>query len=124
MKYINRIYEVNEDWADVNTLSAAFGIKFIDQLVPDTSVPTEGSHELIDGLGGVKIIADNAVPFSLRSGTVLAGKDDLSLLALIPYGGSTGEILVLADLGMLGSDTEGPANLAFWRNLVDYLRSR
>jgi len=87
-------------------------------------VPTEGSHELVDGLGGVKIIADNAVPFSLRSGTVLAGKEDLSLLALVPYGGSKGEVLALADLGMLGGDTEGPANLTFWRNLVKYLQTR
>jgi len=35
-----------------------------------------------------------------------------------------GEVLVLADLGMLGSARGEPANLVFWRNLANYARGR
>jgi hypothetical protein len=34
-----------------------------------------------------------------------------------------GQVLVLADLGILGSAAAQPANLQFWRNLARYARS-
>jgi hypothetical protein len=33
-------------------------------------------------------------------------------------------VVVLADLGILGSDGGEPQNLQFWRNLAQYARNR
>jgi len=41
-------------------------------------------------------------------------------VAIVPHG--AGEVLVLADLGILGAAEEPPANRHFWSNLGEYAR--
>lgn len=46
-------------------------------------------------------------------------------MALVRYGDAGGEVLVLADVGILGSTGEPTlTNLPFWRNLAEYARAR
>jgi hypothetical protein len=40
----------------------------------------------------------------------------------VEYGDAGGQVLVLADVGMLSAGPEGPVNLPFWRNLAQYAR--
>jgi hypothetical protein len=42
-------------------------------------------------------------------------------MAVVPWG--DGEVLILADLGLLGNAGGPPANLAFWRNLARYAKT-
>ena len=44
-------------------------------------------------------------------------------MALVNYGDAGGQVLVLADVGMLGSGVE-PAHFTFWQNLARYARSQ
>jgi hypothetical protein len=45
-------------------------------------------------------------------------------VALLDHGDAGGQVLVLADVGILGSAGGEPQNLTFWRNLAEYARSR
>jgi hypothetical protein len=38
-------------------------------------------------------------------------------------GDAGGQVLVLADVGLLGASSPEPANLRFWQNLAQYARS-
>jgi hypothetical protein len=66
----------------------------------------------------------NGVPFSLSEGQVLARVGAELAAALVDYGDGGGQVLALADVGMLGAGEEEPANLPFWLNLARYARSR
>jgi hypothetical protein len=46
------------------------------------------------------------------------------VVGLVSYGQAGGEVLALADVGMLGSGVGTPQNLGFWQNLARYARSR
>ena len=63
---------------------------------------------------------DNAVPFRLEKGTVLASSFGEPVVALLAH--VQGQVLVLADVGILGAERGMPANLRFWRNLAQYAR--
>jgi hypothetical protein len=62
---------------------------------------------------------DNGVSFTIETGEVLARRGEDIALALVDYGGSGGQVLVLADLGWLGGE-----NPRFWQNLASFARDR
>ena len=57
-------------------------------------------------------------------GKRLPNKSTKLAAALVDYGDGGGQVLALADVGMLGAGEEEPANLPFWLNLARYARSR
>jgi hypothetical protein len=71
------------------------------------------------------------VPFSLTEGQGLAQADGELAVALVDYGQGggqalrrgSGQVLVLADVGILGHDEGEPTNLPFWLNLARYAQS-
>jgi hypothetical protein len=40
----------------------------------------------------------------------------------VDYGQSGGQVLALADVGILGAEWGTPANLRFWQNLAEFAR--
>jgi hypothetical protein len=77
----------------------------------------------MEGVTSLELAPGNGVPFTLEDGQVLAHARDWPVIALIDYGAGSGQVVVLADLGLLGK--EGPAlNLPFWLNLARYARTR
>ena len=67
----------------------------------------------------------NGVPFSLAGASesqVLAQADGEPAVALVDHGRNRGQVLILADVGILGATWGPPANLTFWRNLARYAR--
>jgi len=60
------------------------------------------------------------VPFRLEQGQVLARVAGQPAAALVAHG--RGEVLALADLGILGAGPGNPPNLRFWQNLARYAR--
>jgi hypothetical protein len=55
---------------------------------------------------------------------VLAWADGAPALALVEVGDAGGQVLILADVGILTAGWSEPHNLPFWRNLAGYARSR
>jgi hypothetical protein len=68
----------------------------------------------------LELFEGNGVPFTLAGGQVLAQASGEPVVALVDHGDAGGQVLVLADMGILASG----GNLTFWRNLARYARSR
>jgi hypothetical protein len=54
----------------------------------------------------------------------LAQADGKPVIGLVEVGERGGQVLVLADVGLLGASWGDPVNLTFWLNLARYARSR
>jgi hypothetical protein len=122
MKYLNTVYEDNEDWQDVNDLGSRFGVAYSGVPLHGASATTEGVHGLVSGVGAIRMATDNGIGFTIAAGQVLARADGQAAVAVVPAG--AGEVVVLADLGMLGNGSGTPQNLRFWENLGEHARSR
>jgi hypothetical protein len=82
-------------------------------------------HPLVEGKHHLILLEGNGVPFTLGvKGEVLATLQDEPVAALVDYGDAGGQILILADVGILSSGREKPANVALWKKLAEYARSR
>jgi hypothetical protein len=123
LKYYNVPLDPNEDWADANELAERFGVAYQEGTLPAAVARIQGEHPLVVGVPDLHLIVKNGVPFTLDGGQTLAQAEGQPVLALVDYGEAGGQVLVLADLGILGSRGE-PHNLPFWRNLARYARSR
>ena len=91
-----------------------------------TRAETEGRHPLVAGVGSLTLAENNSVPFALSGvgeAQVLARAGGELSVALIDYGNAGGQVLALADVGLLASDGGEPANLGFWQNLAQYALS-
>jgi len=124
LKYNNRVEDPNEDWGDVNSLATRFGVTYHDGVLEGTEARTRGMSPLVKGVEILKLAEANGVPFTVTRGRTLAQIDGEPVAALVDYGDSGGQVLVLADVGMLGNSGEEPINLPFWLNLARYARSR
>ena len=127
LKYGTLGLDPNEDWEDANALASAFGVVYEQGSMGEDRAQTEGDHPLVKGVDVLELGAGNGVPFGLSSGKwqVLASIGGKPAAALVDYGASGGQVLVLADVAMLSAGfTADIANLPFWRNLAGYARSR
>ena len=122
LKYINYVYESNEDWDDVNALSERFGVHYTIGGGGGSTARAVGDHDLMNGVSELQLAESNGVWFTASGAQELARVSVLPAVSLVAAG--SGEVLVLADLGLLGSGTGEPANLVFWRNLANYARGR
>jgi len=120
LKYINLAYDENEDWPDVNELADRFGIEYLDQVFTSDRVIADGDHPLVDGVVLVYFISGNALAFDAGSAQVLAAVGGSPALAVLEHG--AGSVVVLSDLGMLGTNSDPPRNLRFWQNLARFAR--
>jgi hypothetical protein len=125
LKYGNEPLDPNEDWPDMNAVAERFGIRYGEGDLASTLAYTIGGSPLVEGVEAMELIAGNSLPFSLEGAAksqVLAQADGGPAAALVDHGLNGGQVLVLADLGILGAAWGPPANLAFWRNLARYAR--
>ena len=122
LKYSNYVYEANEDSLDMNALAGRFGVEFMDDEIDTTTLQVTGSHPLVSGLTWLAGAPFNGVAFAHDQGQVLAQAGVAPAVVLVPT--TAGEVLVLADLGLLGNDFDQPENLGLWENLADYALSR
>ncbi len=119
-------FDENEDWQDVNALSEVFGVLFEKGALPSNSAQTQGQHPLTENQGSLAMIQNNGVPFAMQAGETLAQVNDRPAVGLVEYGEAGGQVLVLADVGLLGFAGPQPPdkdNLVFLRNLARYART-
>jgi hypothetical protein len=118
------LIEPNEDWADVNALSSGLGVTYIDRTLESNLAAIRASHPLTQGLVGLSFATNNAMAMSAPGGTVLASAGSDPIVVLLAHGSNGGQVLALADLGLLGSPSGSVPNLRFWQNLASYALSR
>jgi hypothetical protein len=122
-----RVLEANEDWDGANALAERFGVGFTGDAWPASSATVAGGHPLAVGSPALAMVGGNGVRFTLDDGLVLAEADGQPAAALIDHGTAGGQVLVLADEGMLDLPSIPPAepeNLRFLRNLAAYAAGR
>ncbi|MGC9334029.1 MAG: hypothetical protein ACP5JJ_07775, partial [Anaerolineae bacterium] len=127
LKYGNAGLDANEDWRDANALASVFGLAYREGRWREANARIEGTHSLVEGLRGLEMGGGSPVPFELPAegkAHVLARVEDQPAVALLDVGQSGGQVLVLADVGMLTSGWGEPRNLTFWRNLAQYAAMR
>jgi hypothetical protein len=121
LKYNNTVLDPNEDWGDANALAGRFGVTYQDGVLSGDQARVEGKSPLMAGVTTLQRAEGDGVPFSLVGGQVLARTGGKPAVALVDHG--KGQVLVLADVGILGAAGE-PTNLTFWLNLAGYARPR
>jgi hypothetical protein len=120
-----QLHGPNEDWDGLNPLAERFGATYEAGTLSGAAAPVTIEHPLTQGSPILGMIVDNGVPITLTDGLVLAETRGRTAAGLIGYGGAGGEVLVLADLGMLQPVQFMPPqtdNLNFFRNLAAYAR--
>ena len=125
LKFSSSMVDANEDWRSLNALSERFGISYRFGTVYEKLFWVEkGSHPLVDGVSLLELLPGNSVPIRLDEGQVLAWAEGRIVIGLVDYGDAGGQVLALADAGLLGNDGGTPRSLKLWQNLARYARSR
>ncbi|MEW5870832.1 MAG: M28 family peptidase [Chloroflexota bacterium] len=134
------IEDVNEDAFKINDLTERFGVSFIfGSASADVVLANKDAHPLMENASYLEMMAayynDNGVPFKIDAGKaqssgtscsaiVLAMAGSRAVLALVDYGQSGGQVLVVADIGLLSDYGRGGKNLTFLQNLAKYVAQR
>ena len=121
------VFDVNEDRGDANALSENFGALFEDGTLSSSNARPVGKHPLMINQSSLILIENNGVPFTMQNGETLASANGKPVVGLIDYGKAGGQVLVLADVGILDFASLEPTerdNFEFLRNLARYARSR
>ena len=125
LKFGNRMVDDNEDWRSLNALSERFGISYRFGSVYNRLFFVEkGSHPLVERVSYQELLPGNSVPIRMDEGQVLAWADGKIVIGLVDYGDAGGQVLALADLGLLGNDAGMPRSLRLWQNLAACARTR
>jgi hypothetical protein len=121
-------FDNNEDWPDLNPLAERFGILFEEGTLASANARGQGEHPLLERQSSLTLIDDNAIPFTMRAGETLATVRGTPVVGLVDVGAAGGQVLVLADVGILGfagpEESTGRDNFNFLRNLARYAHTR
>ena len=123
--WLGSLLDANEDWPDINALSEHFGVLFEEGTLSASSARTQRGHPLMKDQWSLALLAGNAIPFTMQSGDTLAAVGEKPVVGLVDHGAAGGQVLVLADVGILGFAGSAPEgkNLSFVRNLAKYART-
>lgn len=121
MKFGNLALDENEDRMAVNSLAGAFGITFREGSIPGGSLTLEEGHPLTQGVTQLVMAENNGVPFTIASGQILAWAGGEPVIAITQAG--SGEVIVMADAGLLSTGWGGPINQPLWQALAEYIGS-
>jgi hypothetical protein len=127
LKYGNAGLDANEDWHDANALASVFGFVYREDPWQEAEARVQGRHPLVEGVRKLEMGGGSPVAFALPGdgqAQVLALAGDQPAVALLDVGQAGGQVLILADAGMLTSGWGEPRNLTFWRNLAQYAATR
>jgi len=115
----------NEDWTDLNDLAGVFGIRYTGSLAAGDATVVPG-HPLVEGVASLFMIEGNALALSIegRPFSTLATAEDGLVAAVVGSGDNGGEVIALADIGLLVSMFGEPTNFEFWQNLARYALDR
>ncbi len=116
-----QLEDLNEDATDFNALLEPLGIKFSYGNLGGGIVRLTAAHPLAaDAKYLTSVYEGLQVPMTQAGGVALAP----GVIGLVDYGSQGGQVLVIADLGLLRDNADGAKNLNFVKNIARYARSR
>lgn len=122
-----RVTDVNEDWEDVNSIAAPFGIRFGGEPFDAFRARVANTHPITGDLFDLVMLSDNGLPLTLQEGLVLAEVQGETVIGLVDAGDAGGQVLALSDLGLLGlviPNLGERDSVDFLLSLASYVRSR
>jgi hypothetical protein len=123
---MNRLLnDMNEDSRTINALLEGMGVRFTIGEVNGDMANSTGNHPLIDGAQYLSMFGNNAVLMQVNSGQVLATADKgKPVLAVAKVGEQGGQVLVVADIGLLIDFGNGAKNFQLIKNIARYALER
>jgi hypothetical protein len=116
---------MNEDSRTINALLEGMGVRFTIGEVNGDMANSTGNHPLIDGAQYLSMFGNNAVLMQVNSGQVLATADKgKPVLAVAKVGEQGGQVLVVADIGLLIDFGNGAKNFQLIKNIARYALER
>ena len=112
----------NENIRSLNDFVAPMGVRFEVGTFgsSDNIALSAADHPLTAKAGYLTFYEDEGVPFSMKSGIELYRVAAAPIVGLVDYGNHGGQVLVIADLGILQADMNGSKNIEFLKNLARY----
>ena len=120
-----RLDERNEDARALNALLEPMGVTFTYGVSGDADIARAvAEHPLTANATYLTFFSDNVVPFKMETGLELIQAAGFPIVGLVDYGEQGGQVLVIADLGILRVDNTGAKNMDFLKNIARYARTR
>lgn len=119
--------ENNEDSRKFNTLLEPMGISFRYGNIGgenDEIAKAVTDHPLTENATYLTYNNSFGVPFTMKNGLELLRADFRPIVGLVDYGDQGGQVLVIADLGILQTNSVGAKNLQFLKNIARYASLR
>lgn len=113
--------DINEDATDFNALLKPLGIEFGYGNLGGGIVRLTADHPLTAGAKYLTSIYEGHQVPMIQSGGLELAK---GVIGLLDHGGQGGQVLVIADLGLLRDNADGAKNLDFIKNIAHYARTR
>jgi len=115
----------NRNARSVNALLAPMGIRFKYGQIGGESIALEVSdHPLTVDAAYLSYFEYNGVPFDMDAGQQLLSSAGKSVVGLVDYGEQGGQVLVIADIGILQCSVAVGKNLQFLQNLAQFILTR
>lgn len=116
-----QLEDINEDATDFNGLLEPIGIQFFYGNLGGGIVRLTADHPLAaDAKYLTSVYEGLQVPMTQQGGLALAP----GVIGLADYGSQGGQVLAIADLGLLRNNADGAKNMNFVKNIAQYARSR
>lgn len=119
--------ENNEDALKLNALLEPMGITFRSGKIKggyDEIAKAVADHALTENATYLTYNHYSGVPFSMKDGLELMRADYKTIVGLVEYGERGGQILIIADMGIIQTDRVGARNLDFLKNIARYAKTR
>jgi hypothetical protein len=81
-------------------------------------------HPLTAGASYLKFYPGESAPFRMKTGLELIRAAHRPIVVLLDYGDQGGQVLVIADLGILQADSNVGKNMDFLKNIAHYASTR
>jgi hypothetical protein len=121
------IDDTNEDIRSLNPLLEPIGARFkvggFGSSISHIAF-SAADHPLTANAKYLTFYEGSGVPFSMETGTLLFEADGNPMVRLVDYGDKGGQVLVIADLGILQTDMQGSKNMEFVKNIAAYAGER
>jgi hypothetical protein len=118
---VRHLEDLNEDVTALNKLLEPMGVKFWYGNLGGGIVVMDSDHPLTtDAKYLASAYTGHQVPMAQDGGIELAS----GAIGLVDYGDQGGQVLVIADVGLLKDNADGAKNLNFVKNIAHYARSR
>lgn len=109
----------------VNAVLAPMGIKFrLGGTGSDETARAAADHPLTQNATYLTLQGGNAVAFSMTNGLTLIRGAGNPLAGLVDYGSNGGQVLVIAEIGLIQDSGDGAKNMQFIINIAHYASTR